>query len=121
MKRLLYLLPLFAALACTTASDQEATPFVGPPTPPGAEDNFAFHGGEGTDCDNAVVIKGAATTLIGLRAQNVWIDTHFPGAERLRTQQGDCASGITDVVEIKTSEGERKRVYFDITDFYGKW
>ena len=122
MRKPLLLASLILLVACSTTSNGAVdNPYVGAPLEPGAENNFAFHGGDGSGCVEAVVIKGAATTLIGLRAQNTWLKEHFPGSERLRTQQGDCPERITDVVEIRTENGERKKIFFDITDFYGKW
>lgn len=120
--RILLALLLATVMGCASRPvPPPPNPYLGPPPPADAAENVAFHGGDGSNCEQAIIIKGAANTLLGLGAENQWIEEHHPGAQRLSTHQGDCPDRITDVVEIRTTAGEQEFIYFDISEFYGKW
>jgi len=79
----------------------------------------SYAGGDGSSLVQAVVIKGA-TESSGVHAEYVWIAQRYPGYRR-GTQSLRASDGKEyDVLEFTTASGERKRVYFDITDFFGK-
>jgi len=79
----------------------------------------SYAGGDGSSIEQAVVIKGA-TESTGVHAEYVWIAQRYPGYRR-GTQSLRASGGRQyDVLEFTTASGEQKRVYFDITDFFGK-
>ena len=55
-----------------------------------------------------------------IRAEYIWIDWHYPGYEKIMQGVGEKDEIRFDVITISTPEGT-KNIYFDITDFFGKW
>lgn len=94
---------------------------MGRPGEDEASAKITYAGGDGSSCENAVVIKGAVDTFQGIDAENNWIRQHFAKGVRVSTKSGDCQDRITDVVGIRMPDGTLKTVIFDISDFYGKW
>ena len=80
----------------------------------------SYSGGEGASHEQAVIIKGAKNEEVGVAAEYAWLRKRYPGY-RTNSQSASSSDGKHyDMIEITTPEGI-KRVYFDITDFYGKW
>jgi len=83
-----------------------------------------FSGGDGSSEQNAVLIK-ATTSLVGVPAEYEFIEAKFGRIEtdwKLEQQsQYDNNSKSYDLMEIKLSDGSIKKIYFDITNFYGKF
>lgn len=80
---------------------------------------LTYSAGDGSSYQQAVVIKGAQDEEAGLSAERAWLAQRYPGFRMGR--QSLLASGGRhyDLIEITTSQGH-KRIYFDITDFFGK-
>ncbi|GLQ98857.1 hypothetical protein [Dyella mobilis] len=74
---------------------------------------------DGSSITNAIPIR-APNEQTGVKAEYHWIAEHFPGYKRggqaLLNQNGR----VYDSIEIITASGERRKVFFDITDFFGK-
>lgn len=85
------------------------------PTPP----DVTFVGGNGSNFDNAVLIKGA-TELTGIPAEYGWLAKQYPGYRKLDQSTIEQNQRLYDVIRFTTREGIQKNVYFDITEFYGK-
>ena len=85
----------------------------------GKPPRVSYSGGDGSSIEKAVVIK-APTEAIGVHAEYEYLAQHFPGYQRgdqgLLNQKGRAY----DALEFKTAKGEKKKVYFDITAFFGK-
>jgi hypothetical protein len=81
---------------------------------------LAFTGGDGTSCQQAVVISGASYHETGFVAERVWLGQRYPGSHE--TAKSTMVSGNRhyDLYELKTSDGQSKKVYFDSTDFFAK-
>src|SRR5215212_2716877 len=97
-------------VGCSTASTPPAND-NSLPAPSTA--HVTFEGGNGTSCDDLIVVKGAANESEGVHAEYEWIDRHFPGAKRGGQGLGGCST-IADVVTITTAAGEERKIYFDI-------
>jgi hypothetical protein len=83
---------------------------------------ITFKGGNGGSAEGAVVIMGARNTREGLQAQSLWVGKTYWGWRRNdRTEVAKHHSRVYDQVAYLTPQGDRKTVYFDITDFYGKF
>ncbi|MBN1654504.1 MAG: hypothetical protein JXA30_12100 [Deltaproteobacteria bacterium] len=80
---------------------------------------IVVRGGNGSSCNEAIVILGA-DAFSGVRAEYYVIGKFFPGYERLSQVLTECNGKPADVINIKTKEGKTVRLYFDVSDFYGK-
>jgi len=83
-----------------------------------------YSGGDGSTFDNAVVIN-AEITSIGIPAEYQYISKIY-GQWKLAWTLIDQSFFIHehkyyDVLHIKLSDGVEKYIYFDITQFYGKF
>lgn len=80
-----------------------------------------FQGGNGSSLENAVVILGAASESAGVDAEHTYLSRHFPGFSIVRQALLHQAGKVFDRLEIRTSANAPTVVYFDITDFCGKF
>ena len=80
----------------------------------------AYGGGNGSDCETAIVIQGARNEQEGVAAEYSWLNKHIPGAEVQKQALIECKGRPADRLTITTSNGETRQVFFDINDFFGK-
>src|SRR4051812_2120051 len=78
-----------------------------------------FEGGDGSSFEKAILIKHA-TEGTGVKSEYRYIEQHFPGSKVGMQALQNNNKRMYDVLTIQTSEGEKK-VYFDITEFFGKF
>ncbi len=82
-------------------------------------------GGTGTSTDDPLVILGAKNSSLGVAIEYMYIESIYGKREsdwklimqsliRKDNKSFDC-------IQIKLKSGEEKRIYFDISDFFGKW
>ncbi len=76
-------------------------------------------GGDGTSCDDAVVID-APDTRSGIRAEHVWLERHYPGHRVLRQSLSSCDGEPADEFALRTEDGRELTIVFDISDFFGE-
>jgi hypothetical protein len=114
--RLLIVLLLVSVVGCTTSQPSDSEN----PVAAASTAKVSFAGGHGADCADAVVIRGAKNESEGVKAEYEWIAREYPGSTRAGQGMGNCKT-IMDVVDITTSDGSKKRIYFDISSFFGKW
>lgn len=81
---------------------------------------MTYAGGDGSSIDKAVVVK-AANARAGVRAEYMWLAQNYPGYQRSSQSLLMPAGKPHDLIEIQTSDGQAKRVYFDISAFFGKF
>ena len=79
-----------------------------------------YAGGDGSSCEQAVVILGAAGEFQGISAEYAWLNKHYPGYRVLDQALVLCADHWADILGIRTAQGTGRDVYFDIEDFFGK-
>ena len=115
MKRLLLTTCLLiASLVGLSAAAHEPTP---PPTP---ASNVRFAGGDGSTIEKAVVILGA-TEATGVHAEYEWLDSHYPGWKGEDQSLLNGAKKVYDVMNFTLPDGSKHTVFFDITDYFGKY
>lgn len=88
----------------------------------GAEEGaggIRYDGGDGSSCEQAVVILGAKSEFEGIGAEYDWLGRHYPGSEVLEQALGQCDGHWADILSIRTAQGESREVYFDIEEFFG--
>jgi len=82
---------------------------------------ITFEGGDGRSSEAAVVIKGAQNTREGIRAESLWVGINHPDWQKDHQSLVNRPDGKSfDLIDYVTPQGERRRIYFDITDFFGK-
>jgi len=79
-----------------------------------------FAGGDGSSVEKAVVILGA-TESTGTRAEYLWLDSHYPGWQSHDQSLLNQGHRVYDVMSFTMPDGSRHNVYFDITDYFGKY
>lgn len=76
--------------------------------------------GGGTSFADAVVINETSETT-GVAAEYDWLKVHYPGYTTLKQSLVYNEGKPYDIIEIKTADGKKEKVYFDISHFFGKF
>jgi hypothetical protein len=77
-----------------------------------------YSGGDGTTAQSAVVIS-ATDHSAGVDAEYAWIQKYLPGA-KLESQSLVQGPKMYDMFEVTLPSGEKRKVFFDISSFFGK-
>jgi hypothetical protein len=83
--------------------------------------HLRFEGGDGSSIEKAVIIKNAKNESEGVDAESKWIHKVHrgwrKGRQALLMQDGKSY----DRIEYTTPDGTKKTIFFDITEFFGKF
>ncbi len=113
---LLLLLPAFIAASCSssrkTASSKSSSAMESAAVPESEQDGSSF--------EKAVVIKDKSETT-GVSAEYTWLREHYPGYKSLGQSLLYKGKKPYDKLSIQTADGEKKEIYFDISNFFGKF
>ena len=74
----------------------------------------------GLSYQNAVVIEEKTETS-GVKAEYLWLEKNYPGYRMIQQSLNFYDKKSYDILEIKTADGKTKKIYFDISKFYGKF
>lgn len=74
---------------------------------------------DGSSFEHAIIIN-KKTEFTGVDAIKSWLDANYPGYKLELQIHTSRNKSEYDVMAIETSEGIRKKIYFDISSFYGK-
>lgn len=75
---------------------------------------------EGSSIETAVIIDENTETK-GIAAEYKWLQKHYPGYKK-KSQSLLHKNGIPyDIITIKTANGKQKQIYFNISNFFGKY
>lgn len=85
-------------------------------TPLSAEVTLA--GGDGSSFEKAILVQGA-TEATGVPAEYVYLGKHYPGYVFTKQSLLNHKDRLYDALDF-TWKGKQRRVYFDITEFFGK-
>lgn len=81
---------------------------------------ISYAGGDGSSLEKAILIKGAKGDSDGVQTEYDWLAKYMPGwhatEQALITKNGRAY----DVLYV-TKSGAKKAVYFDITEYFGKF
>jgi hypothetical protein len=75
---------------------------------------------DGNSYLTAIVIQETHETP-GVRAEYKWIADHYPGAKTQMQALNNVKGKPYDVLTITLADGSEKKVYFDISSFFGKF
>ena len=81
---------------------------------------LAYAGGDGSNIEQAVVIKGATDEETGVAAEYAWLRQKYPGYHNGGQSVMGQGGSKYDKIDFTTTEGQKMTAYFDITDFFGK-
>lgn len=79
-----------------------------------------FTHGDGSSPEQAVDLSVAHTEGEGMAAERAWLGQHYPGA-RVTSQALLLGPPVMDLLTISLPSGEEKKLYFDISSYFGKW
>ena len=74
----------------------------------------------GSSFETAIVIQETHETP-GVRVEYKWIADHYPGYKTKMQALQNKNGKSYDVLTIVTSDGAEKVIYFDISNFFGKF
>lgn len=78
-----------------------------------------YSGGDGSSWEKAILIKGA-TELTGVDAEYAYLAKYFPGYVMQKQSLENHKGRAYDVLRFRMKNGE-KVIYFDVTEFLGKF
>ncbi|MCX6271894.1 MAG: hypothetical protein NTU44_11860 [Bacteroidetes bacterium] len=113
MKQIGFILIIFFVFSsCTTSKKMTANQSSGI--------NTESRGREGSSFENPVVLKEKDETT-GVAAEYEWLRNHYPGYTTGKQTLSVHKKKPYDIISIRTTEGKEIEVYFDISNFYGKF
>lgn len=75
---------------------------------------------DGSSYDKAIVIKDKSEST-GVRAEYAWLSKNYPGYQLKMQSLLFQNNKPYDKIKIVTASGEEKNIYFDISNFFGKF
>jgi hypothetical protein len=129
MTRTLSIFALLLAAACattpappaaTTTTQPAAATETAPPETTNTRPRGVVLPARGLSCNGAIVIA-ATTERTGIAEENAWIKENYPGARKVKQALTKCNDKAADVVDIETANGRTVSLYFDISNFFGKY
>lgn len=81
---------------------------------------ITFSGGDGSTIEAAIVITGAKGSIEGIVAEALWVAKRHPDWRKDSQALLNNSGKVYDRIGYVTAAGERKTLFFDITDFFGK-
>jgi hypothetical protein len=85
-----------------------------------ATQHLAYAGGDGSSCEQAVVIGETKYRETGTLAEKLWLEKRYPGYCQTRQSVIRSDGKQFDLVEFATADGQARKVYFDSTSFANK-
>jgi hypothetical protein len=74
---------------------------------------------DGLSYETAIVIK-ETTEEAGVTAEYTWMKNHYPGYQMQSQSLMTNKDKPFDVMDIKLTDGSKLRLYFDISNYFGK-
>ena len=83
--------------------------------------HLVFEGGDGSSIEQAVIVKGAKNEFEGVEAEAKWIRKVHPGWQKGAQALLSEKKRYYDRIEYATPAGKTETIFFDISDFFGKF
>jgi len=74
----------------------------------------------GTTPEQAIVFPNVKGSITGVPMEYKWIKENHPGFRPVKQLLIEKQGQMYDVIYIENENGEKKAVYFDITNWYGR-
>jgi hypothetical protein len=75
---------------------------------------------DGLSYETAIVIQ-ETNEMSGIQAEYAWIKEHYPNCSLKQQSLASYKDKPYDIMTIFTSEGKTVNLYFDISNFFGKY
>jgi hypothetical protein len=75
---------------------------------------------DGSSFENAIIIPEKSESK-GVDAEYQWLRTNYPGYKSTGQSLNEHKGKNYDIIKIKTADGLEKSIYFDISNFFGKF
>lgn len=85
------------------------------------EQTIRLEGGNGQSREQAIVIKGAATSDAGVAAEYYWLRKYYQD-HRVRSRAfigAEKEPPLFDMFQLESPYGVKRELWFDITEFFG--
>jgi hypothetical protein len=118
MKKIL-ILCIFAPLCFSCSSTKKTTNIHESRTTSGTVAGKPVSG-DGSSYESAIIITEKSETK-GVDAEYKWLHENYPGYTVLKQSLNFYNKKPYDILDIKAADGIEKNIYFDISNFYGKF
>jgi predicted Zn-dependent protease len=118
MRKALALLAIIVVLVSCSSTRKTTT--SGTPSPVTTSPAAANSGNDGSNYEKAIFIDKKNETD-GVAEEYKWLRKNYPGYTMISQSLQHKDKKSYDILHIKTKEGEEKNIYFDITQFFGKF
>jgi len=115
MKKFLFIILLPMAVACSAPKQS-----VGKDAGHRITDSSSADAQDGSSYEKAVFVKEKSETN-GVHAEYAWVREHYPGSKNKGQALVFNNKKPYDILTIETADGTEKKVYFDISNFFGKF
>ncbi len=112
MKKILLATVVLLAVACSTSKHSASTA--------GSQQTANGDAPDGSSPEKAIVIR-AKSEGDGVGQEYSWLKKHYPGYTRKGQGLAPMNGKTYDVLTITTADGVEKTIYFDISNFFGKF
>jgi len=112
MKKIVFIALVALMAACSPAKHNSSTSNNSTQVSAGQADGSSF--------DNAIIINEKGERA-GVAAEYKWLREHYPGYKSKSQSLQSNNKKPYDVLSITTADGTAKKVYFDISSFFGKF
>jgi len=75
---------------------------------------------DGSSAEKAIIVN-EKSEIPGVSAEYSWLQKHYPGYKLSLQLVTSIDNKSYDIILINTSDGQSKKVYFDISDFQGNF
>src|SRR4051794_13989979 len=131
MTRTLSIFALLIATACATTPAPPAAQTAPQPTAAAAPEPAPAETADtrprgviiparGLSCNSAIVIN-ATNEHDGIAQEKAWMNENYPGSHEVQQSLTKCNDKLADQVVLETANGRKVTVYFDISNFFGKY
>lgn len=114
MQKILLFAAVLVAAACTPSKKAITS------KPNAAAVGSVADSRDGSSFEKAIVITEKSETT-GVHAEYEWLKVHFPGYKMGSQSLSQYKGKPYDILSFETAEGEKKQIYFDISNFFGKF
>ena len=81
---------------------------------------LACVGGDGSSCQQAVVINNAKYIETATLAEKLWLDQKYPGRRETKQSALISVGKHYDLIELTAADGQALKVYFDTSECFAK-
>jgi hypothetical protein len=108
-------------VGCQGVGDTRAPTPAAAPAPAAVPGQVSFAGGDGNSIEPAVLIKGAPNESVGVSSEYKGVRDHARGLAIRRQSLLSAGGRLYDQLDGVLPNGDSRAVFFDISEFFGKY